>query len=103
MDEFWLQSSYVQPQYAPGPYIGSYLVRTSVVPVPAAVWLFGSGLIGLISIARRKSLSKTNFWPESPRLAVSESEGAAMGDGTWQDYYLKQVDENLIYLKKLKR
>lgn len=24
------------------------------VPVPAAVWLFGSGLIGLISIARRK-------------------------------------------------
>jgi hypothetical protein len=26
----------------------------AVVPVPAAVWLFGSGLIGLISIARRK-------------------------------------------------
>ena len=26
----------------------------SVVPVPAAVWLFGSGLIGLIGIARRK-------------------------------------------------
>ena len=25
------------------------------VPVPAAVWLFGSGLIGLIGIARRKS------------------------------------------------
>lgn len=25
------------------------------VPVPAAVWLFGSGLLGLISIARRKS------------------------------------------------
>lgn len=25
-----------------------------VVPVPAAVWLFGSGLIGLIGIARRK-------------------------------------------------
>ena len=24
------------------------------VPVPAAVWLFGSGLIGLIGIARRK-------------------------------------------------
>ena len=28
--------------------------RTSVVPVPAAVWLFGSGLIGLIGVARRK-------------------------------------------------
>lgn len=30
------------------------LVSTSVVPVPAAVWLFGSGLIGLVGIARRK-------------------------------------------------
>ena len=28
---------------------------TSAVPVPAAVWLFGSGLIGLIGIARRKT------------------------------------------------
>ena len=27
----------------------------SAVPVPAAVWLFGSGLLGLIGIARRKS------------------------------------------------
>jgi hypothetical protein len=27
---------------------------TAVVPVPAAVWLFGSGLLGLIGIARRK-------------------------------------------------
>lgn len=27
----------------------------SAVPVPAAVWLFGSGLIGLIGIARRKA------------------------------------------------
>ena len=26
----------------------------SAVPVPAAVWLFGSGLIGLIAVARRK-------------------------------------------------
>lgn len=29
----------------------------SAVPVPAAAWLFGSGLIGLISIARRKNSS----------------------------------------------
>ncbi len=28
--------------------------RQSSVPVPAAVWLFGSGLIGLIGIVRRK-------------------------------------------------
>jgi hypothetical protein len=26
----------------------------SVVPIPAAVWLFGSGLIGLIGVSRRK-------------------------------------------------
>ena len=25
------------------------------VPVPAAVWLFGSGLIGLVGLARRKT------------------------------------------------
>lgn len=33
---------------------GSFLVKTSVVPVPAAVWLFGSGLLGLTGLARRK-------------------------------------------------
>lgn len=29
-------------------------LSTTVVPVPAAVWLFGSGLIGLVGVARRK-------------------------------------------------
>jgi len=33
---------------------GHYLVQTSPVPVPAAFWLFGSGLLGLIGIARSK-------------------------------------------------
>jgi len=28
--------------------------RISTVPVPAAVWLFGSGLMGLVGVARRK-------------------------------------------------
>ena len=33
----------------------SFLVRdVSAVPVPAAAWLFGSGLIGLVAFARRK-------------------------------------------------
>ena len=32
----------------------SNVTAFSVVPVPAAVWLFGSGLLGLIGIARRK-------------------------------------------------
>jgi hypothetical protein len=29
--------------------------QTSAIPVPAAVWLFGSGLLGLIGIARKKA------------------------------------------------
>ena len=35
--------------------LGSW-TRTSAVPVPAAVWLFGSGLVGLMGVARRKKL-----------------------------------------------
>jgi hypothetical protein len=31
-----------------------HLYATSAVPVPAAVWLFGSGLLGLLGLARRK-------------------------------------------------
>ena len=31
-----------------------FTVGVSAVPVPAAVWLFGSGLIGLLGIARKK-------------------------------------------------
>lgn len=35
--------------------MGSLVVsEVSAVPVPAAVWLFGSGLIGLIGVARRR-------------------------------------------------
>ena len=30
------------------------IIDQSVVPVPAAVWLFGSGLLGLIGVARRR-------------------------------------------------
>jgi len=32
------------------------ITQTSAVPVPAAVWLFGSGLVGLLGLARRKAL-----------------------------------------------
>ena len=32
------------------------LTMTVVFPVPAAVWLFGSGLLGLIGVARRKKV-----------------------------------------------
>lgn len=34
--------------------IDSYGDAVSTVPIPAAAWLFGSGLLGLIGIARRK-------------------------------------------------
>jgi len=32
----------------------SFVNNVTVVPIPAAIWLFGTGLIGLIGIARRK-------------------------------------------------
>lgn len=32
----------------------TYNYSVAAVPVPAAVWLFGSGLIGLVGVARRK-------------------------------------------------
>ena len=35
------------------------LSAVPAIPVPAAVWLFGSGLLGLLGVARRKS--QTNF------------------------------------------
>lgn len=34
--------------------IDNLTIGASAIPVPAAIWLFGSGLIGLIGIARRK-------------------------------------------------
>jgi hypothetical protein len=30
------------------------IINPSVVPVPAALWLFGSGIIGLVGVARRR-------------------------------------------------
>ena len=37
-----------------GELSGRILEAQAVVPVPAAVWLFGSGLLGLVGMARRK-------------------------------------------------
>jgi len=38
--------------------VGSALVRTTpAIPIPSAIWLFCSGLIGLIGFARRKARS----------------------------------------------
>jgi hypothetical protein len=35
-------------------FYGWAVLSGDVVPVPAAVWLFGSGLLGLVGVARRK-------------------------------------------------
>lgn len=35
-----------------GGYIGN--IKINIVPIPASIWLFGSGLLGLIGLARRK-------------------------------------------------
>ena len=43
-----------------GPAAGTFMVYDNIiidvtaVPVPAAVWLFGSGLLGLVGVARRR-------------------------------------------------
>lgn len=31
-----------------------FAIETAVIPVPAAVWLFGSGLLGLLAVARKR-------------------------------------------------
>ena len=36
------------------PIFSGSIVPVSAVPVPAAVWLFGSGLLGLVGVARRR-------------------------------------------------
>jgi hypothetical protein len=36
-------------------WLGTYTLTYTYVPVPPAVWLFGSGLLGLIGIARKKA------------------------------------------------
>lgn len=55
----WIFDMYIGYQESDLKTYGSYAwaVRSgdvSAVPVPATAWLFGSGLLGLISIARRK-------------------------------------------------
>ena len=40
---------------ANGTVISTDIINTAVVPVPATVWLFGSGLIGLVAVARRRA------------------------------------------------
>ena len=45
--------------FHPKTQLGMYGIDISAVPVPAAAWLFGSGLIGLAAVARRKTQQKS--------------------------------------------
>ncbi|MFC1772592.1 VPLPA-CTERM sorting domain-containing protein [Pseudomonadota bacterium] len=47
-------SSFFEPTIEIFPTLIAGTVNVSAVPVPAAVWLFGSGLLGLVGMARRK-------------------------------------------------
>ena len=49
LDSFSFNSAYVEEGW-------KFNLTTSPVPVPAAVWLLGSGLLGLIGMARRKAV-----------------------------------------------
>ena len=56
-------SSFASLGFTPGSYVSTLTngsnvdtvtVNIGAVPVPAAVWLFGSGLLGLVGMAKRK-------------------------------------------------
>ena len=57
----WNFSFYSGNQYAFDKSMPNYYALAvrpgdvATVPVPAAVWLFGSGLLGLVGVARRKA------------------------------------------------
>jgi len=48
--------SYLTDEFGSTDVLRLSVIDTSAVPVPAAVWLFGSGLFGLIGMARRKKI-----------------------------------------------
>ena len=53
----WFGGGAFPAKLAPQPTYGTATINvtaTSAVPVPAAVWLFGSGLLGMAGVARRR-------------------------------------------------
>lgn len=49
-----ISGSYTDSNFLDAAISSSTLASVSAVPVPAAVWLFGSGLIGLVGLAKRR-------------------------------------------------
>ena len=42
-----------------GQVLGADIVNTSIVPLPAAAWMFGAALFGLVGVARRRQTNKS--------------------------------------------
>lgn len=54
--QFYIQvTKFIDPMF-PDLHIESVAMEVHVVPVPPAAWLFASGLLGLVGIARRKAV-----------------------------------------------
>ena len=51
VENICLDTACLQTDVARAEFTGT----VSAIPIPASVWLFGSGLLGLIGIARRKA------------------------------------------------
>lgn len=54
IDAVWYATDFFTPLASQPTFIGA-TVTVGAVPVPPAVWLFGSGLLGLIGVARRRT------------------------------------------------
>ncbi|KKM87041.1 hypothetical protein LCGC14_1272900 [marine sediment metagenome] len=52
--KLWFSAWYEKPFWAELSVNGEYCPPVSEVPVPAALWLFGSGLVGFTALRRRK-------------------------------------------------
>ena len=42
-----------------GQVLDADMANTSIVPIPAAAWMFGAALFGLVSVARRRQTNKS--------------------------------------------
>jgi len=52
------QIGYLMAARSAGTTNPQFIVTAAPVPIPTAIWLFGSGLIGLVGFARRNSMNK---------------------------------------------